>query len=512
MEQVHTDKKTSILTNLIAAVCIIIYIVALSYGALKIYNSIQERLAIGEQEYTNLADLASAAGVLGFMNEPFIRTIDDTIASSRSILGVIITGPNGEYAFERNKGTVITWVNNSPRFKHPFGVSDPPHYMPLRIEGQRNVSIQVATGYVDYEFCIDILKKVLLVVLASLTLAFFILLMETLLVKNRTATSDGMPTSGKEDQDASGAEADKEDEMSDDNFADIEDSTNQSTGSQDDELSGGEDPMEAESADEEASPEEIDEESAGKVSPEVADEDFSDIDFSFIDDPPAEPASSVQKQPEPVKQKPPAGVPKAVPGDEETAAIRDFPPEIPAKPPAKTEPRGLFSPRGNIGWEEYTIERLEAELRRCVSGEQDLVFINMEFKDTGVLDAGGIDSDQFYVQFASDAVDFFIERDLIFEKGERGISIILPNVDLEQGFTKSQEFYNRILSKHSEVFSSKSDVCIGLSSRSGRLIDTERLMFETSQALKKAIHDPVSCIIAFKSDPEKYREFINNRK
>jgi len=36
-------------------------------------------------------------------------------------------------------------------------------------------------------------------------------------------------------------------------------------------------------------------------------------------------------------------------------------------------------------------------------------------------------------------------------------------------------------------------------------------MFEAKEALKKAKADPSSSIVAFKCDPEKYREFIRNR-
>ncbi|GHV92126.1 hypothetical protein AGMMS50268_26290 [Spirochaetia bacterium] len=473
MGEVYTGKKTSILTNLIASVCIIAYIVGLSYGAFKIYNSVHERIARGEQEYANLADLASSAGVLGFMDEPFIRTINDAIAGSVTILGVIITGPNGEYGFERDQGTIIIWVNNSPRFKHPFGVSDPPHYMPLRIEGQRNVSIQVATGYIDYEFCIDILKQVLFMVLAGLTLAFFTLLLETLLIKNR---ADQDSISGDQD------EGEKEEGMSDDDFADIENTENRSD-DDDEGLSGDEPDAEQAAADTTAS---------------ADDDDFLNLDFldeSLVDpEIPELPGQQAQpKQPQPKQTQ--GSAPARQPEPQKTADA--LPPD--------SEPRGLFSPHGNIGWEDYTNERLDAELHRCASSEQDLVLIAMEFKDTGRPDS------EVYTRFASDAVNFFTQRDLIFEKGDRGISIIVPNINLDEGFIKSEEFHNRMLSKHTGVFSSRNDVCIGLSSRAGRLIDAERLLFEASQALKRALRDQVSHIVAFKSDPEKYREFIRNR-
>ena len=126
----------------------------------------------------------------------------------------------------------------------------------------------------------------------------------------------------------------------------------------------------------------------------------------------------------------------------------------------------------------------------------------MEFKEK--LD------DLIYKQFAETAVQFFTIRDLIFEKGERGITLIYPNIDLETGFAKSEEFHNRVLSTMS--LATPTDLCIGLSSRSGRLIDADRILIEASQALDRALQDPVSPIVAFKSDLEKYRAFIKSKQ
>jgi hypothetical protein len=383
------------------------------------------------------------------MDEPFIQTIDDAIRSSQTILAVIISGPNGEYAFERDSGTVITMVNNSPRFRHPFGVSNPPHYMPLRIEGQRNVSIQVATGYIDYPFCIGILKRILFVVLAALALAFFTLLLETLLVKNKTPKT----VAQDEDEDADEDEGVKEEEIPEDDVAD-----------------------------------------AGNAENEFNDEPLAE--------PPEQPEFATEERSD---EGSPLEVAAGDPGDEDSPiefAIEDDTPE--PEPPAGPQEaeREPYSPRTHIGWEENTAGRLEAELHRCASYEQDLVFIAMELFTDGPSPSS---IDDLYSQFAAETVDFFAQRDLIFERGRQGISIILPNLDLDQGFSNSKEFHNRVSGK------APYGVCIGLSSRSGRLIDAERLEFEAIQALKKALQDPVSPIVAFKSDPEKYREFIRSK-
>jgi hypothetical protein len=165
-------------------------------------------------------------------------------------------------------------------------------------------------------------------------------------------------------------------------------------------------------------------------------------------------------------------------------------------------PQGLYSPHGNISWEAYTKDRLASELHRCASYEQDMVFIIMEFRGNKQKD------DAFFNEFADMAVSFFGHRDMVFEWKEDGVSIIVPNIDLDQGVAKCEDFHNRVKTKLLHSSSLEWELCMGLSSRAGRLIDPDRLLFETAQAVSRAMVDPVSPIIAFKSDPERYRAFI----
>jgi len=161
-------------------------------------------------------------------------------------------------------------------------------------------------------------------------------------------------------------------------------------------------------------------------------------------------------------------------------------------------PKGLYSTRSNIGWEEYTNDRLDSEIHRCSSTEKDIVLILMEFTS--------LSGDIMYVQAAEEAVKFFTSRDLLFEYGKQGITVILPSISLDVGITKSEKFYQKINEKFSQ--SGDCGLCIGLSSRSGRLLNADRLMMESKEALKKAKSDSRTSIVAFKSDPEKYRAFI----
>jgi multisubunit Na+/H+ antiporter MnhC subunit len=383
--------RSSVISSIIASICIVLYITAIAFGVIKIVVDMSDRRSIAEQEFNDLADRSSSAAILGFMSEAYQESIRDALNDSRTLLGVIISGPEGEYAFERYPGSVVAWAEKSPRFKTGFGLPGTPLYQSLRLNGQRNGNIQGSYSYINYDDFIDTLRNTLVVVLIVLSAAVLTLILETA-IRSR--------------------------------------SPEYQTGDQ------------------------------GTSRPAVV------------------PSSA--------------------------AAPRQKVPAVP-EPETEGDPKGLFSPRGNIGWESYTQDRLESELHRCASFEQDLVFIMMEFKD-GKLD------DSLYKIFAEEAVNFFTLRDLIFEKGDQGIAVIAPNIDLEQGFLKSEEFRERILKKLPDSSKTGSELCTGLSSRSGRLIEAERLMFETSQALLKALADPLSPIVAFKSDPEKYRDFISRTR
>jgi hypothetical protein len=460
--------KIPVVSAIIGALCIILYIGALSYGALNIYSSITERRALGDREFDSLADLASAAGVLGFMDERFIQIIQDAIDSSETILGVVISGSKGEFAFEKERGTVITWVNNSPRFVPHFAAAESPN-LPLRIEGQRNVNIRAVSGFLDYDFCIEILKRTLLIVLFSLTLAFFTLLMDALLTKNTPKSGERAAVFPRESPKDSAANPSGGSSAGPAVLYSPA-KEKQAPGPKEEPSPSGEEP-------EKPGDDAVEEEIPGgeQTGWNTENFDFEDEDdFPYLED-------------------------EKIPGDSDTAAPRTWT-ESPV-----SGPQGLFSPRGNVGWESYTRERLESELHRSASIEQDLTVIVMSFKEPEKL------SESQFRCFTEEAALYFEHRDLIFEYGERGLWVIQPNHSLEQDLAASEEFNNRILAKLPRSGFSKIDLRFGISSRSGRLINAERIMLEAREALKRAIEDAVSHIVAFKSDPEKYRQYVGSR-
>ncbi|MDR3193402.1 MAG: hypothetical protein LBT87_10090 [Treponema sp.] len=380
------------LSTIIAAFCLIVYIAALSYAALMIFDSVNERRTRADEEFDRITDLASAAGVLGFMDEPFIRTIQDAVDNSFTLLGVIISGPNGEYAFERERGTIISWVNNSPRFKNRFGTTYPARHMPLRIEGQRNVNIHVVSGYIDYEQCVKILKQTLLAIVAALALAFFTLLFETVLLKNRRPAARPAPVTPAP---PSGLPP-REEDIPEDLFTGIENSVNEEN-------------------------------------EKTGDEEFSG----------------------------------------------------PVLDPAE--------------------ERLEDELRSSILAGNDLVYMVIGIKNSV------LEEDALYQAITRTTLKFFSHRDLIFKKDWSLIAVICPDTGLDEGFAQAEDIYYHLRKGDVKGIPADMDIRIGLSSRAERPIEAERLMFEAEEALRRAKEDQVSHIVAFKSDPEKYREFIQAR-
>jgi len=384
--------QPSVAGIIIAAVCIIIYLFALVQAAVRLYLSVDQRRNTAEREFAYITDLALSAGSQGFMDDRFVDAINNALAASRSIEALIISGPDGEYAFERQKGRAVTWINNSPRFINRFSFSGQSLYKTLPINNLRNVTIRAVAGALDYGEFAKILKDTLLLILIGFALSFFTLLLQMLI-------------NGK--------------------------------------------------------PEEV-----------------------------------IVRPPEykPVKQKP-------AQSENEEEIIETAP--VPVQRAEQSGPKGLYSPRSNIGWEEYTRDRLDSELHRCASTEKDLTLVLLEFEDEI--------NDALFKVASEEAVTFFTTRDLLFEHGERGIAAIIPGVDLETSLEKARKFHQRIKERIFFNQSSADSLSIGLSSRAGRLLEADRILMEAAQALKKASDDRDTSIIAFKSNPEKYREFIRNR-
>jgi GGDEF domain-containing protein len=185
----------------------------------------------------------------------------------------------------------------------------------------------------------------------------------------------------------------------------------------------------------------------------------------------------------------------------------------PPRAPAPTSPEmsgeapsGLYSPSSGLGWESYMKERLDAEISRSASFEQDLSLLVFCYDDL-------TSHDEAYRSIGKVIKEFFSFRDLAFERGDDGFSVILPNIDSPHALRMAEEFNKKL------VFLAEGDyaelellpIYIGISSRAGRLVDAGRLIEETATALDRARYEKDSHIVAFRPDPDKYRNFLASK-
>lgn len=85
----------------------------------------------------------------------------------------------------------------------------------------------------------------------------------------------------------------------------------------------------------------------------------------------------------------------------------------------------------------------------------------------------------------------------------------IVKTDLQASVDNFEVIYNKIadfLKDNNAV----NEVSIGISSASGRSIKAERIILEAGQALDYASQDPDSPIVAFRANPEKYKEYMEN--
>jgi len=167
---------------------------------------------------------------------------------------------------------------------------------------------------------------------------------------------------------------------------------------------------------------------------------------------------------------------------------------------------GLYSPLSGLGWESYLHDRLEAELARSASFEQDLSLLFVSYD--------GISPEKpEYKAMASLIGKFFTFKDLSFERGPDGFAVVMPNIDADHALKMAEEFLKQLEIRLGGTRKPLDymPVFIGLSSRSGRLVDAVRLGREAESALMKAQKDRDTHIVAFKPDPDKYRHYLSER-
>ena len=164
--------------------------------------------------------------------------------------------------------------------------------------------------------------------------------------------------------------------------------------------------------------------------------------------------------------------------------------DLPDEEDEEEEDPQMYSPRSHVCWESFLNDRLPQELDRASSENEDLSFVYL--RDNSV------QNDDDYRDFSESLTKDFPYRDMIFEWGDQGFAMILPNSDLVETLEKLDVFINNLPER---------DIRIGVTSRNGRLLDKDQLIGEASAAIKRTSHD--NKIVGFRADPERYRESLS---
>ena len=186
--------------------------------------------------------------------------------------------------------------------------------------------------------------------------------------------------------------------------------------------------------------------------------------------------------------------------DAELAAV-DVAEELPVQERVNVnDPTGLFSPATGVGWESYMETRLDSELVRAASSEQDLALV--------LLQIPGLENNALMMKrIAAVLLDFFKFRDFVFEYKKDGFAGILLNINLDQAMVLAEAMHTQ-LKDLLESENIREKLAIGISTRSLRILPGSRLITEANQALEKAFDETGLPIVAFRVNPDKYRQFV----
>ena len=162
-------------------------------------------------------------------------------------------------------------------------------------------------------------------------------------------------------------------------------------------------------------------------------------------------------------------------------------------------PAGLFSPLTGFGWESYLLTRLNSELNRAIACEFDLSLFIFKFPDISRTD-DKINTICDYL------LSHFQFKDLLFEYKEDCLVAIKISTSIDEAIEIADTIYKSITD-----FIKESRCYIGISSRTIRMINGERLLNEAEKALKIAQEDVSTPIVAFRADAEKFRRFEESK-
>lgn len=168
-----------------------------------------------------------------------------------------------------------------------------------------------------------------------------------------------------------------------------------------------------------------------------------------------------------------------------------------------SDERNERSPITNLFMQSFLAQKLETVIQRDEATGQDTSVILMKING---LDRGNIISTKIVA-----ILEQFLGANVqIFEYKADGYAIVAENTTLNESVKKFERIYAGI-TEFLKNNNAANEVSIGISSAAHRTLSSDRLIMEADKALEHAEEDPDSPIIAFRANPEKYKEVIENR-
>jgi GGDEF domain-containing protein len=440
----------------------LVLLFSIALFSVTVYSELQKGAGEADLSFSWITRSTSLSAVTdGFMSDQFVGKLTDTCRKSRSLVAFMITTPSGvAYAWPDRSGQISYTANGeavltgSSLFMRTFSTE-------LDIPGHSGPPV-VATAvmYILHPSAIFTASRLSFLITLALILITLIVILAYSPGKNGStpvATSYEMPDTLPET--ARGPDADE----------------------------------------------------LARVTVPPFDDTAADDDFGFPFDEPGsgydEPDNGYN-EPENGYDEPDTGYDDTDIHEHNGEAFQDIEPDhIPDSAPADISdtiddqrPEGLYSPATGVGWEEYLKERLDAELVRAASSEQDLSLMVVRISGTKHTDLVSRKIAQAFLEL----IKF---RDMVFEFGVDGFAGIFQNVTLDQAMKLADELYENIDALLMES-GYESQITIGITTRTARLISADRMLDEAVAAATKAVAEPDLPIVAFRANPDKYRDFV----
>lgn len=440
----------------------LVLLFSIALFSVTVYSELQKGAGEADLSFSWITRSTSLSAVTdGFMSDQFVGKLTDTCRKSRSLVAFMITTPSGvAYAWPDRSGQISYTANGeavltgSSLFMRTFSTE-------LDIPGHSGPPV-VATAvmYILHPSAIFTASRLSFLITLALILITLIVILAYSPGKNGStpvATSYEMPDTLPET--ARGPDADE----------------------------------------------------LARVTVPPFDDTAADDDFGFPFDEPGsgydEPDNGYN-EPENGYDEPDKGYDDTDIHEHNGEAFQDIEPDhIPDSAPADISdtiddqrPEGLYSPATGVGWEEYLKERLDAELVRAASSEQDLSLMVVRISGTKHTDLVSRKIAQAFLEL----IKF---RDMVFEFGVDGFAGIFQNVTLDQAMKLADELYENIDALLMES-GYESQITIGITTRTARLISADRMLDEAVAAATKAVAEPDLPIVAFRANPDKYRDFV----